>query len=79
MMEGIVVFKLVNIRSKSEGIKPFLYQGLGSFQAIWMADDLSLDGKLLQPFDGKTVTVEGKMNEYDIFVVEKIQETEHEL
>ena len=74
MMEGIVVFRLVNVGSKSEGVKPFLYQGNGSFQAVWMEDDLSLNGKALQPFDGKAVTVEGKMNEYDIFVIKKIQE-----
>lgn len=72
-MEGIIVFRLTNIGSKSEGILPFLYSGMGVFIRVWKNGDDSLNGKELQEFDGKRVTVEGKENEYGIFCIDKIQ------
>ena len=75
MIKGIVVFKLVNVGSKSEGLRPFLYQGNGSFQSIWLTDDFSLEGTDLKPYDGKEVTVEGELEEHGIFLIKSLEET----
>ena len=74
IMDGIVVFNLANVGSKSEGLRPFLYQGKGNFQPIWLMDDFSLGGIELIPFDGKKVSVEGEIDENDIFLIKSIKE-----
>ena len=74
MYEGIIVFRLVNVGSKSEGLRPFIYKGMGSFLEVWKEDDCSLCGDSLIPFDGKSVVVEGYDDDSGIFVIESITE-----
>lgn len=75
MLEGIIIFKLLNAESKSEAIRPFIYLGRGRFTEVWMRDDYSISGDMLIPYDGKTVAIEGEKDEdYGIFVIEKISE-----
>ena len=74
MINGIVVFKLVNIGSKSEGMRPFLYQGNGIFQPIWMPNDFSLEGNDLKPFDKKEVSIDGIIEEHGIFLIKSFEE-----
>lgn len=75
MLQGIIIFKLTNIGTKSEGIRPFLYSGNGSFQRVWIKGDYSLNGRMLAEYDGKTVSLEGELNEYDIFCITQITVT----
>ena len=75
MYEGIIVFKKINVGSKSEGLRPFLYLGKGSFLEVWKKDDNSLYGTALMPFDGKSVVVKGENDEFSgIFVINEITE-----
>lgn len=74
MLEGIVVFKLANVGSKSEGIRPFLYCGEGAFVEIWKDGDLSLDGAALREYDGKRVSLCGAYNEYEVYIIKIISE-----
>ena len=79
MRKGIIVFRLINIGSKSEGLRPFLYQGKGDFQAVWMAEDQSLEGRALQRFDGKAVALQGEMGENDLFLIRELKEIKREV
>ena len=73
-MEGIVVFRLVNVGSKSEGLRPFLYQGNGNFQPIWLESDSSLEGNDLKPFDGKEISADGEVEEHGVFLINNIEQ-----
>lgn len=72
--EGTVVYKLINVGSKSERLTPFLYEGDGQFLKIWKPGDPSLFGDCLKKFDGKHITLQGEINEYDVFLIETIEE-----
>ena len=72
MIEGIIVFQLTNIGSKSEGLRPFLYTGNAQYMQVWKDGDISFIGSDLLPFDSKRVVVGGEMNEYDIFCISSI-------
>lgn len=72
MLQGIIVYKLTNIGTKSEGLKPFLYSGNGNFHCIWIKGDYSLNGQMLTEYDGKAVALEGEMNEKKVFCITKI-------
>ena len=73
-MEGIVVFRLTGMGTRSEGIRPFLYLGNAIFQKIWLQGDTSFNGIALMTYDSKHVVVEGETNEYDIFTIKTIEE-----
>ena len=72
--EGTVVYKLINVGSKSERLTPFLYEGNGQFLKIWMHGDSSLFSDYLKKYDGKHITLLGEINEYDVFLIETIEE-----
>jgi hypothetical protein len=75
MHYGTIVFQLINIGSKSEGLHPFLYEGKGEFLKVWLEEDCSFEGDALKPYDGKSVIIEGALDEeIDIFIIENIQE-----
>lgn len=75
MLEGLIIFKLINVGSKSEGLRPFLYGGKGKFLEVTKADDYTLGCDSLLPFDGKRVTIDGELDEnVDIFVINTISE-----
>ena len=75
MHYGTIVFQLINIGSKSEGLHPFLYEGKGAFLKVWLEEDCSFEGDALKPYDGKSVIIEGALDEeIDIFIIENIQE-----
>lgn len=75
MRYGTIIFQFANIGSKSEGLRPFLYEGKGSFLKVWKDGDCSLMGEDLMPYDGKRVSIEGEIDEdYGIFLIENIQE-----
>lgn len=70
---GTIVFMLTNIGSKSEGIKPFLYKGKGEFLDIWIPEDDSHLGNMIAKYDGQQVTLHGKFNEYNIFLIDIVE------
>lgn len=72
--EGTVVYKPTNVGSKSERLTPFLYEGKGEYLKIWKLGDPSLLGEYLTKYDGKHVTLHGNINEYDVFLIETIEE-----
>ena len=72
--EGIVIFHLSGIGSRSEHVRPFLYLGNANFQKIWKKGDSSFTGTSLIKYDGKRVIVTGEVDEYDILVIETIEE-----
>lgn len=75
MHYGTIVFQFINTGSKSEGLHPFLYEGKGEFLKVWHEEDCSFEGDLLKPYDGKSVIIEGALDEeVDIFIIENIQE-----
>ncbi len=75
MHYGTIVFQIINTGSKSEGLHPFLYEGNGEFLKVWLEDDCSFEGDALKPYDGKSVIIEGALDEeVDIFIIENIQE-----
>lgn len=75
MYHGTIVFQLINIGSKSEGLHPFLYRGKGEFLKVWREDDCSFEGNSLMPYDGKNVIIEGALDEeIGIFIIENIRE-----
>jgi hypothetical protein len=75
MYYGTIVFQLINIGSKSEGLHPFLYRGKGDFLKVWREDDYSFEGDSLMPYDGKNVIIEGTLDEdIGIFIIENIRE-----
>ena len=73
-LNGIVVFRLSGIGTRSEGIRPFLYLGKAVYRKIWKAEDTSLNGVELMAYDSKHVIVHGEVDEYDIFIIEKVEE-----
>ena len=73
-LRGIVIFKLSNVGSHSEGVFPYLYIGKGEFVKIYMIDDNPFENNFLQEYDSKKVILEGEFNEYNTFVIEKIDE-----
>lgn len=74
MLNGTIVFKLTNIGSKSEGLRPFLYLGNGVFEQVWLVDDVSLDGSELRLYDTKKVSVTGEYTQQNIFLIQSIEE-----
>ena len=72
-MKGIVVFKHENIGSKSEGNYPYLYLKNAEFLRIWRENDYSLFCDQLKEFDGRYVSLDGYYNEYENFVISKIE------
>ena len=71
--DGLIVFKYSNMGSKSEGLRPYLYKGLGQFMAVWKEDDYTLSGDGLLPYDGMSVVITGYEGDADIFVIETIE------
>lgn len=72
-MKGTVVFRPSNVGSKSQGVFPFLYLGNANFVRIWKTDDISFEGNLLKPFDGKYVELQGAFDEHEVFLAETVK------
>ena len=74
-MEGIVIFHLSGIGSRSEHVRPFLYLGNANFQKIWKKGDSSFTGTSLIKYDGERVIITGEVDEeYDTLIIETIEE-----
>ncbi len=73
MYQGVVVFKLSNVKSKSESVKPYLYLGNSKFIRIYFEGDNPFQNSKLKPFDGLTVCVEGTMDENDILIANSVK------
>lgn len=72
--QGTIVYQLINAESKSERLVPYLYQGGGAYVKIWKPnEDMSLKDSLTE-YDGKRVCVQGNLNEYEVIIVEQIEE-----
>ncbi len=77
-LTGVVVFRKVNVGSKSEGCFPFLQTEDGELVRLAKTGDDSFEQLSLLPFDGKQVTVVGTTNEFDVFCVQEINEIQGE-
>jgi len=63
MHSGIIVFKLCNEGSKSEGLYPFLYTGEGNFIRLYKEGDNPFENQALKDFDGEAVKITGEVRE----------------
>lgn len=78
-LEGIIIFKLSNIGSHNENINPFIYLGKGKFVKIYFPNDNPFYNESLKPYDGKVVSLSGDYDEYEGFVIDKINDLQEEL
>jgi len=72
-LKGTVVFRLSNVGTKSEGMRPLLYVGGGSFIRIWKTNDISFEGNELKQYDGKYVELQGDFDENQVFLAETVE------
>ncbi len=78
-LKGIIIFKLANEGSNSEGIFPFLYIGNADYIKIYYIDDNPFENNLLKPYDAKKVIIEGDYDDYKTFIIESIREDDSPL
>ena len=73
-MIGKIIFKTANTRSKSEGVYPYLQIEEDKFIKIRRANENPFENTTLKGFEGKTVSVEGELNENNTLIVTQIAE-----
>ena len=71
-MQGVIVFKLANVGSKSESLASYLYVGEGKFERVRLLGANPFAKNELFNYDGKRVTCEGEYNDDDVFMITKI-------
>ena len=72
-MEGVIIFKLDNVGSKSEMLAPYLYLGEGKFERVQMLGVNPFFKNPLFDYDGKRVSVEGEYNDDDVFMITSVK------
>lgn len=70
-LQGIVIFKLINAGSKSEGNFPFIKIDDESIIAIYLENSNPFENNNLKEFEGKEITAEGTMKD-GVFHISKI-------
>lgn len=70
--EGIIIFLPYAKGTKSEGLKPYLYESKGSILQIWKNGDNPFQNDFLNAYDGKHVIIEGNMRNC-VFEIENIE------
>lgn len=71
-LKGVVVFFDFAVGSKSESKQPYLYLNSGSKVRLYKPGDQMFENESLVPFDGKQVTVIGKLGREEIFEIAEI-------
>lgn len=71
---GVVIFKLSNAGSHSENVNPYLYTGNGKFVKIFKSGDNPFENNTLKQYDSHKVKVLGEYNEYNVFVIDSIDD-----
>ena len=69
-MNGTIIFQDVNIGSKSECRKPFLYVNQNEIFPLFMKNSNPFENNELKEFDGKQVSVTGFMNDKKFVITE---------
>lgn len=74
MLQGTVIFKLANRKSKSEAVLPYLLLENGDYVKIFALDDNPFENNILREYEGKSVRVEGEYNDTNMFIITEIHE-----
>lgn len=69
-MNGTIIFQDVNIGSKSECRKPFLYVSQDDVVPLFMKNSNPFENNELKEFDGKQVSVTGYRSDKKFIVTE---------
>ena len=72
MYQGIIVFMLCDIGSKSECQRPFLYRGGGEFIRLRKVGDNPFENESFRPFDALAVSLTGETDEFGTLCVTEI-------
>ena len=73
VLEGTIVYKVDDIGSKSEGVKPFLYINKSSWVKLYREGDNPFENKGFDEYDGMAVVVKGNTGKNGVFVVDDIK------
>lgn len=73
MIEGVIIFKLANVGSKSETLASYLYMGEGKFERVKMLGENPFTKSKLHDYDGQRVKLIGSYNDDGVFMVEGIE------
>ena len=70
-LSGAVIFRKIDIGSKSESVQPFLYINQNQVIHIFKENSNPFENDILHQYDGKFVTLKGSLKE-NTFVIEEI-------
>lgn len=73
MLEGVVIFKMANIGSKSEMLASYLYMGEGKFERVKMLGENPFMPSKLKEFDGLRVKAYGEYNDDEVYMIERLE------
>lgn len=70
--EGLLIFLQYAKGTKSESLKPYLYENKNAVLPLWKKDDNPFQNDSLCAYDGKHVIIEGRRLD-DVFEIENIE------
>lgn len=73
VMEGTIIFRQIDITSKSNRARPFLCRNKDRIIPLFVKGDNPFENKTLQKYDGKQVEITGGFRN-NVFEISKIKE-----